>query len=126
MHRRKPGALIRASVQLGALAAGDAGEAVREALRQYGEEIGLAFQIQDDILDVTGETTLLGKRTGADAAHGKPNYPSVFGLERSRRLALEHRDQALAALAGVGAGGAAPPCPPPLCVGRGAKTRRAS
>jgi len=102
MHRRKTGALIRASVQLGALAAGDAGEAVREALRQYGEEIGLAFQIQDDILDVTGETTLLGKHTGADAAHGKPNYPSVFGLERSRRLALEHRDRALKALTGMG------------------------
>src|SRR5260221_4463347 len=116
MHRRKPGALIRASVQLGALAAGEAGEAVRDALRRYGEETGLAFQIQDDILDVTGETTLLGKRTGADAAHGKPNYPSVFGLERSRRLALEHRDQALAALAGPGPAPAPLPAPPPSVV----------
>ncbi len=102
MHRRKTGALIRASVQLGALAAGAVSVEVRRALGEYGAEIGLAFQIQDDILDVTGETTVLGKRTGADAAHGKPNYPSVFGLERSRALALEHRDRALGALTGMG------------------------
>jgi geranylgeranyl pyrophosphate synthase len=103
MHRLKTGALIRASVELGALAAPAAGQSDREALRRYGEEIGLAFQIQDDILDVTGDTAVLGKRAGADAAHGKPNYPSVFGLTRARELALEHRDQALAALAGLGA-----------------------
>jgi geranylgeranyl pyrophosphate synthase len=102
MHRRKTGALIRASVLLGALAAGPVGNEVRDALRRYGDEIGLAFQIQDDILDVTGETAVLGKRTGADAAHGKPSYPSVFGLERARELALEHRDRALAALTGMG------------------------
>jgi geranylgeranyl pyrophosphate synthase len=103
MHRLKTGALIRASVELGALAAPNAGEVDREALRRYGDEIGLAFQIQDDILDVTGDTEVLGKRAGADAAHGKPNYPSVFGLARARELALEHRDRALAALAGLGA-----------------------
>ncbi len=102
MHRRKTGALIRASVLLGALAAGPVGHEVRDALRRYGDEIGLAFQIQDDILDVTGETMVLGKRTGADAARGKPSYPSVFGLERARELALEHRDRALAALTGMG------------------------
>jgi geranylgeranyl pyrophosphate synthase len=102
MHRRKTGALIRASVQLGALAAGAIGDDVRGALHRYGDEIGLAFQIQDDILDVTGETTVLGKQVGADAARGKPNYPSVFGLERSCALALEHRDRALAALVGLG------------------------
>jgi geranylgeranyl pyrophosphate synthase len=102
MHRRKTGALIRASVQLGALAAGEISEEVRRALGEFGAEIGLAFQIQDDILDVTGETTVLGKHTGADAAHGKPTYPSVFGLERARTLALEHRDRALAALTGMG------------------------
>ncbi len=103
MHRLKTGALIRASVELGALAAPGTAQAHRDALRQYGEEIGLAFQIQDDILDVTGDTAVLGKRTGADAAHGKPNYPSIFGLPEARRLALEHRDQAVAALAGLGA-----------------------
>jgi geranylgeranyl pyrophosphate synthase len=108
MHRLKTGALIRASVELGALAAPSAEQTDRDALRRYGEEIGLAFQIQDDILDVTGDTAVLGKRAGADAAHGKPNYPSIFGLERARRLALQHRDQALAALAGLG------PASPPL------------
>jgi len=103
MHRRKTGALIRASVELGALAAPAKSEATHAALRLYGGEIGLAFQIQDDILDVTGDTAVLGKRAGADAARGKPNYPSVFGLQRARELALAHRDRALAALAGLGA-----------------------
>jgi geranylgeranyl diphosphate synthase, type II len=103
MHRLKTGALIRASVVLGALAAPGVDEVRHEALRRYGEEIGLAFQIQDDILDVTGDTAVLGKRAGADAAHGKPNYPSIFGLERARQLAREHHDRALAALAGLGA-----------------------
>ena len=102
MHRRKTGALIRASVELGSLAAAGVDETARATLRVYGDEIGLAFQIQDDILDVTGDTALLGKRAGADAARGKPNYPSIFGLERARQLALEHRDRALAALDGIG------------------------
>ena len=102
MHRRKTGALIRASVELGALAAPATGDAVHAALRIYGCEIGLAFQIQDDILDVTGDTALLGKRAGADAAHGKPNYPSLFGLARAKQLAGEHRDRALAALCALG------------------------
>ena len=102
MHRLKTGALIRASVELGALAAPGVDQPRYAALRRYGEEIGLAFQIQDDILDVTGDTAVLGKRAGADAAHGKPNYPSIFGLERARQLAREHRDRALAALAGLG------------------------
>ncbi len=103
MHRLKTGALIRASIELGALSAPATSAADRDALRRYGEEIGLAFQIQDDILDVTGDTAVLGKRAGADAAHGKPNYPSVFGLQRARELALAHRDRALAELAGLGA-----------------------
>ncbi|MCC7462964.1 MAG: (2E,6E)-farnesyl diphosphate synthase [Gammaproteobacteria bacterium] len=102
MHRRKTGALIAASVELGALASGcTAGERL-EALRHFGAEIGLAFQIQDDILDVTGETSVLGKKTGADQALGKPTYPSILGLERARTLAARHRDQALAALAPLG------------------------
>ena len=105
MHRLKTGTLIRASVELGALAAVAVNQVEHDALRRYGEEIGLAFQIQDDILDVTGDTAVLGKRAGADAAHGKPNYPSIFGLARARQLALEHRDRALAALTGLGAAG---------------------
>jgi geranylgeranyl pyrophosphate synthase len=102
MHRLKTGALIRASVELGALAAPRIDPPVRAALRRYGDEIGLAFQIQDDILDVTGDTAMLGKRSGADAARGKPNYPSLHGLEQARHLARRHRDQALAALAALG------------------------
>ena len=103
MHRRKTGALIAASVELGALASGCAAGERLLALRHFGAEIGLAFQIQDDILDVTGETAVLGKQAGADQALGKPTYPSVFGLERARALAIRHRDQALGALAPLGA-----------------------
>jgi farnesyl diphosphate synthase len=102
MHRRKTGALIQASIDLGAIAAGLAGDPIRVALRLFGTEIGLAFQIQDDILDVTGETGTIGKRQGADAAHGKPTYPSVFGLAAARSLAARHRDQALDALEPLG------------------------
>ncbi len=102
MHRRKTGALIRASVELGAIAAGRVQPAERAALRRYGEEIGLAFQIQDDILDVTSDTATLGKRAGADAALNKPTYPSILGLERAGQLARQTRDRAIAALAGLG------------------------
>lgn len=102
MHRRKTGALIRASVELGAIAAGWVESSQRRALQRYGDEIGLAFQIQDDILDVTGDTAVLGKRAGADAALRKPTYPSVFGLQRARQLACAHRDRALDELAGMG------------------------
>jgi geranylgeranyl pyrophosphate synthase len=98
MHRRKTGALIQASVELGAIAAGPRSTAERAALATYGAEVGLAFQIQDDILDVTGETAVLGKRAGADAAHVKPTYPSLLGLERACELARKHRDGAVAAL----------------------------
>jgi geranylgeranyl pyrophosphate synthase len=99
MHRRKTGALIQASVLLGALAAGVGGGAELAGLERYGAEIGLAFQIQDDILDVEGDPALLGKSTGADAAHSKPTYPSTVGLERARVRARGLRDSAIAALA---------------------------
>jgi farnesyl diphosphate synthase len=102
MHRRKTGALIQASIDLGAIAAGLAHDPVRTALRLFGTEIGLAFQIHDDILDVTGETSTIGKQQGADAAHGKPTYPSVFGLAAARSLAATHRDRALHALEPLG------------------------
>ncbi|HEX4619257.1 MAG TPA: farnesyl diphosphate synthase [Steroidobacteraceae bacterium] len=102
MHRRKTGALIQASVLLGALAAGVGGGRELAALGLYGAEIGLAFQIQDDILDVEGDATLLGKSTGADAAHSKPTYPSTAGLEASRVRARELRDAAIAALEPLG------------------------
>jgi geranylgeranyl diphosphate synthase, type II len=102
MHRRKTGALIQCSVVLGALAAGVTGGAALSALQQFGAEIGLAFQIQDDILDVEGDPALLGKSTGADAAHRKPTYPSTAGLPAARARALELRDAAIAALAPLG------------------------
>ncbi len=102
MHRRKTGALIQASVLLGALAAGVGGGAELAALERFGAEIGLAFQIQDDILDVEGDPAILGKSTGADAAHSKPTYPSTVGLESARVRARELRDGAIAALAPLG------------------------
>ena len=102
MHRRKTGALIQGSVLLGALAAGVQEGPELEALGRFGAEIGLAFQIQDDILDVEGDPALLGKSTGADAAHGKPTYPSTAGLAASRARAAQLRDAAIAALAPLG------------------------
>jgi geranylgeranyl pyrophosphate synthase len=102
MHRQKTGALIQASVLLGAIAAGIQAGPERAALATFGAEIGLAFQIQDDILDVEGTTQSLGKRAGADADRVKPTYPSVLGMEQSRAQALARRDRAIAALAPLG------------------------
>jgi len=99
MHRQKTGALIRASVLLGAISSGLTDAAQRAALAEFGAEIGLAFQIQDDILDVEGNVHTLGKRTGADADRVKPTYPSVLGLEAARAAALARRDRAIGALA---------------------------
>ncbi len=106
MHRLKTGALIHASVMLGAIAAGITASVQREALSVYGRELGLAFQIQDDILDVEGSTESLGKRAGADAQLAKPTYPSMFGLAESHRLAASAHDRAIAALAALGPRGA--------------------
>jgi len=102
MHRRKTGALIEGSVLLGALAAGVTVGPRLEGLRRFGAEIGLAFQIQDDILDVEGDPSLLGKTTGADAAHNKPTYPSTAGLDAARKRARQLRDDAIAALEPLG------------------------
>ena len=102
MHRRKTGALIQCSVLLGALAAGVQQGAESAALERFVAEIGLAFQIQDDILDVEGDPLVLGKSTGADAAHSKPTYPSTAGLAASRLRAGELRDAAIAALGPLG------------------------
>ncbi len=107
MHRRKTGALIEGSVVLGALAAGVTGGAELDALKDFGAEVGLAFQIQDDILDVEGDAALLGKSTGADAAHGKPTYPSTAGLAASRARAAALRDAAIVALEPLGSRAAA-------------------
>lgn len=102
MHARKTGALIQGSVLIGAAGAGLAPGPQLEALRRYGADIGLAFQIQDDILDVEGDAGVLGKTTGADAARSKPTYPSTAGLEAARHRAHELRDRAIAALLPLG------------------------
>lgn len=102
MHRHKTGALIEASVQLGALASGRANPAALDALRRYAEAVGLAFQVQDDILDVESDTATLGKTQGKDEAHDKPTYPALLGLDAAKGYALALRDQAIAALEGFG------------------------
>ena len=98
MHRRKTGALITTSVLLGAYAANIRPGDALTALRRYGDELGLAFQIQDDILDVTGDVAAIGKQPGADAARAKPTYPSLLGMPQARQLALAARDRAIASL----------------------------
>ncbi|CAD5108654.1 (2E,6E)-farnesyl diphosphate synthase [Zestomonas carbonaria] len=98
MHRHKTGALIEASVRLGALASGHADERSLKALHSYAQAIGLAFQVQDDILDVESDTATLGKTQGKDQAHDKPTYPALLGLDPAKAYALELRDQALHAL----------------------------
>lgn len=102
IHHHKTGALIEASLSLGALAAPDVNEEQMTALNDYARAIGLAFQIQDDILDVTGSTEVLGKTQGADALRDKPTYPALLGLEEAQRRARALLDQALAALAPLG------------------------
>ena len=98
MHRHKTGALIEASVVLGALASGQVTAAQLSALQHYAQAIGLAFQVQDDILDVESDTATLGKTQGKDEANDKPTYPALLGLDAAKAYALELRDQALAAL----------------------------
>jgi len=98
MHARKTGALIRASAVSGAVMAG-ASESTIAAIDRYAAEIGLAFQIVDDILDVEVSSEKLGKTAGKDAAAGKPTYPALVGLERSRTLAAECVTRAEQALA---------------------------
>ncbi len=102
MHIYKTGALIRASVLLAAQSAPGLAAEKLTALDRYAKCVGLAFQIQDDILDVEGETAKLGKQAGADSARNKPTYPSILGLEQSRSRALALRDDAVNALAAFG------------------------
>lgn len=101
MHRLKTGALLQASVMMGA-ACGEAGVAATRALAGYGRALGLAFQVVDDILDVTADSATLGKTAGKDAAQDKPTYVSLLGLERARAYAGELLWQAQDALATSG------------------------
>jgi geranylgeranyl pyrophosphate synthase len=102
MHRLKTGALIRASVLLAAACAPGLTSAEWDALDGYSQDIGLAFQIQDDILDVEGKTEDLGKTIGADAARAKPTYPSVLGLAAAKVRARELNRRACDRLAPLG------------------------
>nr|WP_267956634.1 farnesyl diphosphate synthase [Halomonas sp. MCCC 1A17488] len=105
MHAHKTGALIRAAVRMGALTAVAEHDPRVGALDRYATALGLAFQIHDDVLDVTGDTRTLGKTSGADAARDKPTYPALLGLEGARRKASELTDEALLALAPLGEAG---------------------
>ncbi len=102
MHQLKTGALLRASVVLGALAGGDLTDAQQTALDTYSNAIGLAFQVVDDVLDATADSATLGKTAGKDAAANKPTYVSILGLEPSRLLAEKLRRDAHDALAPFG------------------------
>lgn len=101
LHRKKTGALIRGAVRTGAMLAGADAEQLR-VLTDYGEHVGLAFQIADDILDVVGDDDEMGKRSGMDRARRKSTYPALVGLEEARRLAAEAVVQAQAALESFG------------------------
>jgi farnesyl diphosphate synthase len=106
MHHRKTGALLQASVLMGA-ATGRTSPAEWAALADYGDALGLAFQVVDDILDVTQASETLGKTAGKDLHHNKPTYVSVLGLEAARRHAADLRDKAQAALSRSGLANAA-------------------
>lgn len=101
MHRLKTGALIRAAVRMGALTAGASDDELA-ALDCYATAIGLAFQVQDDILDVTGETVTLGKQQGADAARAKPTYPALLGVAAAQAEAERLYEEAIDSLAQFG------------------------
>jgi geranylgeranyl diphosphate synthase type II len=107
MHARKTGALIRAAAASGAVMAG-AGDGELAGLERFASELGLAFQIVDDVLDVEGASQDLGKTAGKDAAAGKPTYPALYGLDASKRMAADCVVRALAALDDAGLGGQLP------------------
>jgi len=98
MHIHKTGALIRTCIQLSALSADTLSDDRFRALDSYAKCIGLSFQVQDDILDVTGDTAILGKTQGSDSARNKPTFPSIIGLAASQEKAEELHQQALQAL----------------------------
>ena len=102
MHRHKTGALIEASVRLGALTAPGVSEQQLSALSDYASALGLAFQVQDDLLDIEGDTEIIGKRQGSDAAKAKPTYPALLGLDGARERLGALLQQSKQALDGFG------------------------
>ncbi|QZN95173.1 (2E,6E)-farnesyl diphosphate synthase [Symbiopectobacterium purcellii] len=108
IHHHKTGALIRTAVRLGALSAGSVGRAALPHLDRYANAIGLAFQVQDDILDVIGDSATTGKRQGADQQLGKSTYPGLLGLDSARAKASDLYQESLAALDELQAASATP------------------
>jgi geranylgeranyl diphosphate synthase type II len=106
IHRRKTGAIFTAAVRLGGLVAG-ADDAQMKALHDYADQLGLAFQITDDLLDAAGQQEVTGKRVGKDIMRGKLTYPGLLGQQESRRRASAMIDQACAALSPLGDAAAA-------------------
>jgi geranylgeranyl diphosphate synthase type II len=98
MHKHKTGALIRVSVELGALSKSGVDPEQFRRISEFAGCIGLAFQVQDDILDVEGDTEILGKQQGSDIQRNKPTYPNLLGLDGAKKVARELHEQALAAL----------------------------
>ncbi len=105
MHIHKTGALIRAAVALGTLSRERIDPHLVQQLDHYAKCIGLAFQIQDDVLDEEADTTVLGKTSGVDRAHNKPTYPALLGLEQAKAAARDLKDAALASLEALGDNG---------------------
>lgn len=102
MHQHKTGALIRASIRMGAISTGAKNETDFAALDAYAAAIGLAFQVQDDIIDITSDTTTLGKTQFSDEDANKPTYPKLLGLEGAQALALNLHEQAITAISPFG------------------------
>jgi len=102
MHRHKTGALIVAAVRIGALTAPDLDSGQISALTDYARTLGLAFQVQDDLLDIEGDTTVIGKPQGSDQARGKPTYPSLMGVEQARQYLAGLLSNALTSLDSFG------------------------
>lgn len=102
MHACKTGALITCAVELGALSAGEPEGERLDQLRRFGDLVGLAFQVQDDLLDIEGDTATLGKPQGSDQAQNKPTYPALLGMEGARSKLNQLHQEAVAILAGFG------------------------
>ncbi|MEP1214742.1 MAG: farnesyl diphosphate synthase [Marinobacter sp.] len=102
MHRHKTGALIAASVRMGALTAPGVSDDQLSALTIYSQTLGLAFQVQDDLLDIEGDTAVIGKPQGSDLARAKPTYPSLLGTMGARDYLAQLLDAALSSLEGFG------------------------
>lgn len=102
IHRHKTGALIQASVLMGAIAAGCTDDNTLHALEVFANKLGLAFQVHDDVLDIIGDTQKLGKQAGSDIEHNKATYPALLGLSEAQSLAAQLHDEAIFALKPLG------------------------